>query len=53
MAGGLEAGIHILLDELPDRLTIGRRMMKPFTLEYSTSSALTQMSVYHCAKFSS
>ena len=23
MAGGLEAGIHILLDELPDRLTIG------------------------------
>ena len=25
-------------------------MMKPLTLEYSTSSALTQMSVYHCAK---
>jgi hypothetical protein len=28
-------------------------MMKPFTLEYSTSSAFTQISVYHCAKFSS
>ena len=26
---------------------------KPFTLEYSTSSAFTQISVYHCAKFSS
>ena len=24
--------------------------MKPFTLEYSTSSAFTQMSVYHCAR---
>ena len=28
-------------------------MMKPLTLEYYTSSALTQMSVYHCGKFSS
>ena len=31
----------------------GRKIVKPLTDAYSTSSALRQMSVYHCAKSTS
>ena len=53
MAGCLEAGIHVFLDQLPDGLAIGAQDDEALDTEYSTNSALTQMSVYHCAKLSS
>ena len=53
MAGGLEAGVQIFLDVFPDGVAIGAQHNKALTLEYSTSSAFVQMSVYHWAKSTS
>ena len=53
VAGCLKAAIQNFLDILPDCIAIGAQHNKALTLEYSTSSALVQISVYHCAKSTS